>query len=103
MILTTGIDVPNKKYEILGIVIGNNVMAKHIGRDFMAGMKNVVGGEIKSYTDLLSESRQLSQDRLIKAAEEKGADAVINLRFSSSSIMAGSTEIICYGTAIKFI
>lgn len=103
MILTTSIDVPGKKYEILGVVVGNNVMAKNIGRDFMAGMKNIVGGEIKSYTDLLSESRELSKDRMVKVAEEKGADAVINLRFSSSSIMAGSTEIICYGTAIKFI
>ena len=93
--------VPDKKIvRHLGMVQGSTVRAKHVGRDIMAGFKNVFGGELKGYTELLSESRQESMDRLIQQAEVLGANAVLNVRFSTSSIAAGASEIFVYGTAV---
>jgi uncharacterized protein YbjQ (UPF0145 family) len=91
-------------YEIvedLGIVRANVVRAKHIGKDFVAGLKNVVGGEIKEYTDMLSESREIALKRMENKAEEIGADAVINVRFMTSAIMGGAAELMAYGTAVR--
>ncbi len=93
--------VPDKKIvRHLGMVQGSTVRAKHVGRDIMAGFKNVFGGELKGYTELLSESRQESMERLIQQAEVLGANAVLNVRFSTSSIAAGASEIFVYGTAV---
>lgn len=93
--------VPGKEIESLGLVKGNVVQAKNIGRDFMAGMKNLVGGEIKGYTEMFTEARQIATDRMIEEAKSLGADAVINVKFSSSSISEGMAELIAVGTAVK--
>ena len=86
--------------EHLGIVQGSTVRAKHIGRDLMAGLKNIVGGELKGYTELLSEARDEAFGRMIEQATAKGANAVINVRFSTSSVTQGASEILAYGSAV---
>jgi len=84
----------------LGLVQGSTVRAKHAGRDIMAGLKNLVGGELKGYTELLNESRQQATERMLAQAEKLGANAVINIRFSTSNITAGASELLAYGTAV---
>ena len=102
MITTTTDAVPGKKVtKILGIAKGSTVRAKNIGRDIAAGFKNIVGGEIKSYTDLLMQAREEAYNRMVNEAVDLGADAIINLRFMTSMVMAGSAEILAYGTAVK--
>lgn len=102
MIITNLETVPGKRIvEHYGIVQGSTVRAKHIGRDIMAGFKNIVGGELKGYTELLEESRAESVQRMIQQAKMMGANAVLNVRFSTSSITAGAAEIFAYGTAVK--
>ncbi len=94
--------VPGREVaEALGIVKGTTVQSKNFGRDFMAGMKTLVGGEIAGYTEMLTEARQIATKRMVDEAERLGADAVINVRFSSSSIMQGAAEVVAYGTAVK--
>ena len=91
-------------YEVvkdLGLVRANVVRAKNIGKDIIAGLKNVVGGELREYTEMLSESREIALSRMVKKAEEKKADAVINIRFMTSSIAGGAAEIMAFGTAVK--
>lgn len=83
-----------------GLVQGNTIRAKHVGRDFMAGLKNLVGGELKGYTELLTEARRESMMRMIAQAEELGANAIVNVRFSTSSVTQGAAELYCYGTAV---
>ena len=87
--------------EMLGLVRGNTVQAKSIGKDFKAGLRNIAGGEIKEYTDMLAESREIALKRMIDKAQKLNADAVINVRFMTSSIMGGAAEILAYGTAVK--
>ena len=87
--------------ESLGLVKGEIVQSKHLGRDFLAGMKTIVGGEIKGYTEMISEARQIATKRMIKEAESLGADAIVGVRFGSSAVMQGSAEMIVYGTAVK--
>lgn len=87
--------------ETIGLVRGNTVQAKHIGKDIKAGFRNLVGGEIKEYTDMLSESREVALKRMSDKAQKLNADAVINVRFMTSSIMAAAAEILAYGTAVK--
>lgn len=87
--------------EALGIVKGQIVQSKNLGRDFMAGMKTIVGGEIKGYTDMIAVARQIATKRMVDDAESLGADAIINIRYGSSSVMNGAAEIIAYGTAVK--
>ena len=87
--------------ETLGLVKGTIVQSKHIGRDLMAGLKNIVGGEVKSYTQMISDARNLATERMIEEAEKLGADAIIGMRYGSSTIMQGMAEIIAYGTAVK--
>jgi len=84
----------------LGLVQGSTVRAKHVGRDFLAGLKNIVGGELKAYTELLNESRQEAVARMVEQARAVGANAVINVRFSTANIAAGAAEILAYGTAV---
>ncbi len=86
--------------EVRGLVQGNTIRAKNIGRDFMAGLKNLVGGELKGYTELLTEARFEAMDRMLKQAETYDANAVVNVRFSTSSITQGAAELYCYGTAV---
>ncbi len=86
--------------KTLGLVMGNTIRAKHIGRDIMAGLKNIVGGEIASYTQLLTESRNQALQRMLEQAQARGANAVVNVRFSTSSVMQGAAELFAYGTAV---
>ncbi|MBO7739106.1 MAG: YbjQ family protein [Oscillospiraceae bacterium] len=94
--------VPGREIEAIGIVKGTIVHSKNFGKDFMAAMKTLVGGEIVSYTELLTEARQMATKRMVDEAEAMGADAVINIRFGSSSVMQSAAEVIAYGTAVKF-
>ena len=96
-------NVPGKKVvEVLGYVKGSTVQTKHIGKDILAGFRNLVGGEIASYTEMMNEARQVATERLIIDAENLGANAVVGFRLQTSSVMSGASEIIAYGTAIKF-
>ena len=93
--------IPDRKViKHLGLVQGSTVRAKHIGRDFLAGLKNMVGGELKGYTELLNESRDEALARMMEQARQAGANAVLNVRFSTSSVAAGASEIFAYGTAV---
>lgn len=93
--------VPGKRVsKHLGLVQGSTVRAKHVGKDLMAGLKNIVGGELKGYTELLKEAREEATERMAKQAEAIGANAVLNVRFTTSSITQGSAELLAYGTAV---
>jgi uncharacterized protein YbjQ (UPF0145 family) len=100
--ITTNIEtVPGRTIvEHYGIVQGSTIRAKHIGRDMAASLKNIVGGELRGYTDLLRESRDEAFERMKTQAEELGANAIVNVRFATSSVAAGASEILCYGTAV---
>jgi uncharacterized protein YbjQ (UPF0145 family) len=101
MIVVNTETIPGKRIkEIKGLVQGNTVRAKHIGKDILAGLKNIVGGELKSYTELLVESRRESMARMLAQAQQLGANAVVNVRFATSSITAGAAELYVYGTAV---
>jgi len=101
MIITNIETVPGKNIiEHFGLVAGSTIRAKHIGRDIMASLKNLVGGEIKGYTQLLQESRQQALDRMVDQARQLGANAIINVRFSTSSVAQGAAELYAYGTAV---
>jgi len=102
MIVTTGNEIPEKKVvEILGLVKGNTVRARNIGRDIGAGFKNLIGGEIKTYTEMIAHSRDEAYNRMVNAAIDLGADAIIGMRFMTSMIMQGAAEMLAYGTAVK--
>lgn len=102
MILTTAETVPGKNVtEVLDIARGSTVRARHIGNDIFAGLKNIIGGEISEYTRLQADAREQALERLKQDAERLGADAVIGVRLQTSMIMAGSSEILAYGTAVK--
>jgi uncharacterized protein YbjQ (UPF0145 family) len=102
LILTTLEGVPGKDIiEHYGLVQGSTIRAKHIGKDIMAGFKNIVGGELKGYTELLQEARKESVDRMVMQAEQLGANAVVNIRFATSSVAPGAAELYAYGTAVK--
>ncbi|MCI7735266.1 MAG: YbjQ family protein [Dysosmobacter sp.] len=93
--------VPGKEVEPLGLVKGTVVQSKNFGKDFMAGMKTLVGGEIVGYTEMLTEARQIATKRMVDEASALGADAILNIRFGSSAVMQGAAEVIAYGTAVK--
>ncbi|MCF2682570.1 YbjQ family protein [Faecalicatena contorta] len=93
--------IPGKEIEDLGMVKGTVVMSKNIGKDFMAGMKTLVGGELVGYTEMLNEARQIAIKRMVDEAEALNADAVLNIRYGSSSLMQGAAEVVAYGTAVK--
>ena len=102
MIIATTDIIPNKEItEILGIARGSTVRARNIGRDIFAGLKNIVGGEIEEYTQLQAESREQAMQRMTIDAQKLGADAIINMRLTTSMVMQGASEILAYGTAVK--
>ena len=103
MIITTTDELPGKKYEILGIVEGSTVQSVHMGKDIMNSLKTLVGGELNSYNEMMNDARQLATRRMIERAEELHADAIVCVRYSSSSIMQGAAEIIAYGSAVKIV
>ena len=94
--------IPGKEFEVLGMAKGTVVQSKNFGKDFMAGMKTLVGGEITGYTEMLNEARQIAVKRMVDEAEALGADAVVNVRYGSSAVMQGAAEVIAYGTAVRF-
>ena len=102
MIISNTDEVPGKRIsQFFGVVSGSTVRAKHIGRDFMAGLKNIVGGELKGYTELLHEAREEAIERMRQQAQSLGANAVVNVRFSTSSVAQGAAELFAYGTAVR--
>ena len=102
MLITNIEYIPNKEIiEHFGVVSGSTVRAKHMGRDMMAGLKNIFGGELKGYTELLTESREEAIERMTEQAKSLGANAIVNVRFSTSSVAAGAAELYVYGTAVR--
>ena len=102
MILVTTEKIEGKEFEMLGLVKGSCIQTKNFGRDITQGFKNLVGGELKSYTEMMNESRAMATKRMAKEAEEMGADAIVAIRYASSAIMQGAAEVFAYGTAVKF-
>jgi uncharacterized protein YbjQ (UPF0145 family) len=102
VIMSNTEDIPGREIvEFYGIVTGSTVRAKHIGRDIMAGLKNIVGGELKGYTELLGDAREEALARMTQQAESVGANAVVNVRFATSSVAQGAAELFAYGTAVQ--
>ena len=103
MKLTTTENFGSQKYEIIGLVQGSMVQSKNIAQDIVSGFRNIIGGEINDYTQMLEEAREVATQRLIQHAHALGADAVVSFRYSTSSIMQGAAEILAYGTAVRFV
>ena len=103
MMLTTIDIVPGKQYEVLGLVKGNMVQTKNFGKDIGAGLKSLVGGELKAYSDMMNEARATATKRMVAEAEALGADAIVCVRYTSAPVMAGAAEILAFGTAVKFV
>jgi len=103
MLLVNTDYITGKELETLGIVKGSIVQTKNFGKDFMAGIKKLVGGEVKEYTDMLNQARQIAVKRMVDEAQALGADAVVNVRYASSSVMQGAAEVMAYGTAVKYM
>ena len=102
MIFSTTSDVPGREIsENLGVVAGNIVQSKHVGRDLMAGLKGIIGGEIVGYTEMLADARDVAIERMVIEAKNRDADAIVNIRFTTSAIMTKASEILAYGTAVK--
>ncbi|MGI5839559.1 MAG: YbjQ family protein [bacterium] len=102
MILVNTDFISGKEIETLGLVKGSTIQSKHLGKDIMSGLKTLVGGELSAYTEMMNEARAIATKRMAAEAESMGADAVINIRYASSSVMQGAAEILVYGTAVKF-
>ena len=102
VIISNTENIPGRRIvEFYGVVTGNTVRAKHVGRDIMASLKNIVGGELKGYTELLNDSRTEATERMVEQAQSMGANAVVNIRFATSSIAQGAAELFAYGTAVR--
>jgi uncharacterized protein YbjQ (UPF0145 family) len=103
MLITTSDTIPGKNIEALGLVQGNVVTSTHIGRDLMANLKTIVGGEVKQYTEMTNNARQMAEERMVDQATAMGADAVVAFRFGGESVLQGTSEFMAYGTAVKYI
>lgn len=103
MILVNTDYITGKKFEMIGLVRGTTIQSVHLGKDIMNSFKTLVGGELTSYTDMMNEARAIATKRMAEDAEQMGADAVVNIRYASSTVMQGAAEIMAYGTAVKFI
>ena len=103
MILVNTDYISGKELETLSLVKGSTIQSKHIGKDLANSFKTLVGGELTSYNDMMNEARAIATKRMVKEAEELGADAIVNIRYASSAIMQGAAEVIAYGTAVKFV
>ena len=103
MILVNTDFITGKELETLSLVKGSTIQSKHLGKDIVQGFKAMVGGELKSYNDMMNEARALATKRMVEEAESLGADAVINVRYASAAVMQGAAEVIVYGTAVKFV
>ena len=102
MILVNTDYISGKELEMLGLVKGSTIQSKHIGNDIAQSFKTLVGGELKSYNEMMNEARAIATKRMVGEAEAMGADAIVNIRYASSAIMQGAAEVIAYGTAVKF-
>jgi uncharacterized protein YbjQ (UPF0145 family) len=102
MILVNTNYISGKEIETLSIAKGSVVWSKNVGKDILSGFKTLVGGEIKSYTGMMNEARAIATKRMVKEAEDMGADGIVNIRYATSAIMQGAAEVITYGTAVKF-
>ncbi|MDL2294764.1 heavy metal-binding domain-containing protein [Ruminococcaceae bacterium OttesenSCG-928-D13] len=103
MLITTTELVQGRNYQVLGLVRGSTVQSKHIGKDLLAGFKNMVGGELNAYTEMLNEAREIATERMVAQATSFGADAIVAVRFASAGIMDGAAEVMAYGTAVKLL
>lgn len=104
MILVTTPDIPGSRVtQTLGLVRGSTIRARHLGKDIMAVLRNMAGGEVKEYTKMLAESREQAIDRMVEEAQALGADAIVGLRFQTSMVMSGAAEMLCYGTAVLLV
>jgi len=103
MILVNTDYISGKEFEMLGLVKGSTIQSKHVGKDIAQSFKTLVGGELKSYNEMMNEARALATKRMVEEAEELKADAIVNVRYASSAIMQGAAEVIVYGTAVKFV
>ncbi|HRX07823.1 MAG TPA: YbjQ family protein [Candidatus Limiplasma sp.] len=102
MILVNTDYVSGKELETLGLVKGSTIQSRNIGRDITQGFKSMVGGELKAYTEMMNDARALATKRMVEQAEQMGADAIVNIRYASASVMANAAEVMAYGTAVKF-
>ena len=102
MILVSIDYIPGKEFEVLGIAKGSTIQSRNIGRDISQSFKTLVGGELKAYTEMMDNARKVATKRMVDDAEQMGADAVVNIRYTSSAVMSGAAEVLCYGTAVKF-
>ena len=103
MILVNTDYISGKELEMLSLVKGSTIQSKHVGKDIMQSFKTLVGGELKSYNEMMNEARAIATKRMVAEAETLGADAIVNIRYASSAIMQGAAEVIAYGTAVKFV
>ena len=103
MLLVNTDYITGKNFEMLGLVKGSTIQCKHIGKDIGASFKTIVGGEMKAYTEMMEEARQIATDRMIAEAQHFGADAIVNVRYTTSSVMQGAAEVVAYGTAVRYI
>ena len=102
MFLTTTENIPGKTYEIIGVAMGSTIQSKHIGKDIGAGLRNLVGGEVKAYVEMMNEARDIATQRMVDNAQQMGADGIVAIRYGTSAIMASAAEVMAYGTAVKF-
>lgn len=103
MLIVTINEIPGRKMEVLGVVRGSTVQSKNLGHDILAGFRTLVGGEVSDYAEMLIEARQIATGRMVREAEGLGADAIVGMRYASSSVMQGAAEVIAYGTAVKLL
>ena len=103
MLMVTCNEIPGQNFKVIGLVQGSVVKTKHIGRDIGASFKSLVGGEINAYTELMYEARKTATERMIEHAKSAGADAIVAVRISTCSVMGGSSEVMMYGTAVKYV
>ena len=103
MKIVTTEQLDGNKLEMIGVVRGSTVQTRNIGRDILGGLKTIVGGEIRAYSEMMDKARDIATERMIQDAEKLGADAVVNLRYATSAVLQGAAEVMAYGTAVKFI
>lgn len=101
MLITTTEIIPGKEYEIIGLAKGSTIQSKHVGKDIGAGIRNLVGGEVKAYVEMMNEARDIATQRMIENAQQMGADAIVAVRYGTSAIMTSAAEVMVYGTAVK--
>ena len=102
MFITTTENIPGKNYEIIGVAMGSTIQSKHVGKDIGAGLRNLVGGEVKAYVEMMNEARDIVTQRMVDNAQQMGADGIVAVRYGTSAIMASAAEVMAYGTAVKF-